>query len=191
MNKSQKHIATLLYKLLTCPTHCVIYRLKLVSLTELRHLIGNFSGYLLLENLTNLRNLKYAEIESWNQLGCDKLINLRGLHIEHKEWTRKKVMFTFNSIAKLKSLQILSIKLSGECLFALLQPLSDCPCLADLRLRGKIEKLPEEIHVILASLECLSLENSNLDDVSNACVGEDVEPCDFLTCSMVLTPERN
>ncbi|KAK9221078.1 hypothetical protein WN944_009503 [Citrus x changshan-huyou] len=60
----------------------------------------------------------------------------------------------------------------------------------DLRLRGKIEELPEEIHVILASLECLSLENSNLDDASNACVGEDVEPCDFLTCSMWQLEER-
>ncbi|KAK9221077.1 hypothetical protein WN944_009502 [Citrus x changshan-huyou] len=73
-------------------------------------------------------------------------------------------MFTFNSIAKLKSLQILSIKQSGECSFALLQPLSDCPCPADLRLRGKIEKLPEDMHIILPNLEYLSLENSNFDD---------------------------
>lgn len=137
---------------------------EICKLTELRHLIGNFIGPLPIENLTNLRTLKYVEVESWNQLRSDKLINLRELHIEHKEWTRNKVMFTFNSIAKLKSLQILSITLSGECSFAFLQPLSDCPCLADLRLRGKIEKLPEDIHVILPNLECLSLENSNLGD---------------------------
>ncbi|XP_024046464.1 disease resistance protein RPP13 [Citrus clementina] len=137
---------------------------EISKLTELRHLIGNFSGYLPIENLTNLRTLKYVSVESWNRLSPDKLINLRELHIEDKEWTREKVLFTFNSIAKLKSLQILSIKLSGERSFDLLQPLCDCPCLSDLRLRGKIEKLPEDIHVILPNLECLSLEDSNLDD---------------------------
>lgn len=125
---------------------------------ELRHLIGNFKGTLPIENLTNLQTLKYVRSESWNNVNTAKLVNLRDLHIEEDEdgWERKKV-FSFESIAKLENLRFLSVKLLDANSFASLQPLSHCQCLVDLRLSGRMQKLPEDMPAFLPNLECLSL----------------------------------
>ncbi|KAJ4724320.1 Disease resistance protein [Melia azedarach] len=136
---------------------------KVSKLNELRHLIGSFSGKLHIDSLTNLQTLKYVPLESWYKINTSKLVNLRKLHIEYKD--RARQVFTFHSVAKLQNLQLLSVELSdNNSSFASLQPLSNCPCLVDLRLHGKINELPKEMHPLLPNLECLSLEKSELKD---------------------------
>ncbi|KAJ4724315.1 Disease resistance protein [Melia azedarach] len=126
------------------------------ELKELRHLIGQFTGTLPIENLTNLQTLKYVELEGWSKLNTDKLVNLRELHIEeHNDMPVKK--FTFDSISKLENLRFLSVKRSDSKSFASLQPLRNCSYLVDLRLSGRIKRLPKDMHVLLPNLECFSL----------------------------------
>ncbi|KAL9419667.1 hypothetical protein AB3S75_037438 [Citrus x aurantiifolia] len=138
-----------------CPVELPI---EINMMKELRHLIGNFKGTLPIENLTNLQTLKYVQSKSWNKVNTAKLVNLRDLHIEEDEdeWEGETV-FSFESIAKLKNLRFLSVKLLDANSFASLQPLSHCQCLVDLRLSGRMKKLPEDMHVFLPNLECLSL----------------------------------
>lgn len=89
------------------------------------------------------------------------MVNLRDLRIISKYQEEE---FSFKSIAYLKNLQLLSIRLSDDTCFDSLQPLSDCSYLIDLRLSGKIEKLPEDLHEVLPNLECLSLKKSHLKE---------------------------
>ncbi|KAJ4724308.1 Disease resistance protein [Melia azedarach] len=131
---------------------------EISELQELRHLIGRFIGPLPIENLTNLQTLKYVELESWSKLNTDKLVNLRELHIEENNETEGKKLFTFDSISKLKNLRFLSVKRSYSKSFASLQPLSHCSYLVDLRLRGRMKRLPEDMHALLPNVECFSLE---------------------------------
>ncbi|XP_031249429.1 putative disease resistance RPP13-like protein 3 [Pistacia vera] len=133
------------------------------NLQELRHLIGNFIGPLRIDNLVNLQTLKYVKYECWIKINPEKLVNLRELHIDCYMTVQQK-MFVFDSIAKLKSIQILCVKLIGGYSFDSLQPLVHCPCLQDLRLDGKIEKLPGDMHELLPNLAYLSLNNSYLND---------------------------
>ncbi|KAL9455140.1 hypothetical protein AB3S75_010533 [Citrus x aurantiifolia] len=134
---------------------------EICELKELRHLIGNFTGTLNIENLSNLQTLKYVERGSWAEINPEKLVNLRDLRIVSKYQEEE---FSFKSIAYLKNLQLLSIRLSHDNCFDSLQPLSDCSYLIDLRLSGKIEKLPEDLHEVLPNLECLSLKKSHLKE---------------------------
>ncbi|KAJ4724309.1 Disease resistance protein [Melia azedarach] len=128
------------------------------ELQELRHLIGHFAGTLPIENLTNLQTLKYVELESWSKLNTDKLVNLRELRLEENNEMVGKKLFTFNSISKLKILIFLSVKRSDSKSFASLQPLSHCSYLVDLRLSGRMKRLPEDLHAFLPNLECFSLK---------------------------------
>ncbi|KAJ4724321.1 Disease resistance protein [Melia azedarach] len=130
---------------------------EICKLKELRHLIGNFTGTLMIESLSNLQTLKYITDGSWSKINPEKLVNLRELRIEKAEAEE----FSFDSIAKLKNLQLLSV---NHASFGSLQPLSHCSRLVDLRLTGKIEKLPGDMHEILPNLQCLSLKKSCLKD---------------------------
>ncbi|KAI9197667.1 hypothetical protein LWI28_002370 [Acer negundo] len=137
---------------------------EISRLPELRHLIGKFKGdwRLWIDNLTKLQTLRQVSLSIWAQIKTEKLVNLRELWLKGILFVR---VFCFDSIAQLKGLRILFVDLtSDEMCFSSLQPLSDCPHLMDLRLRGKLEKLPEDIHQILPNLECLSLESSHLED---------------------------
>ncbi|TXG65578.1 hypothetical protein EZV62_006853 [Acer yangbiense] len=90
--------------------------------------------------------------------------NLRELWILNGSEETKKKEFCFDSIAKLERLEQLGVKLDRNDCFASLQPLTRCSNLKDLRLYGKIKKLPEDIHNVLPNLECLSLTYSLLKD---------------------------
>ncbi|KAJ4724305.1 Disease resistance protein [Melia azedarach] len=137
---------------------------EISELQELRHLIGNFTGTLPIENLTNLQTLKFVELESWNKLNTDKLVNLRELHIEENNEMAGKKLFTFDSISKLKNLRFLSVKRSDSKSFDSLQPLSHCSYLVDLRLSGRMKRLPEDMHALLPNLECFSLKVPYLEE---------------------------
>ncbi|KAJ4724307.1 Disease resistance protein [Melia azedarach] len=131
--------------------------IEIGQLQELRHLIGKFVGNLPIENLSNLQTLKYVEVESWSNLNTDKLVNLRELRIEQNNDMAGKRLFTFDSISKLRKLQLLSVRMWDTNSFASLWPLSNCTCVLDLRLKGRMKKLPGNIHAMLPNLECLSL----------------------------------
>lgn len=137
--------------------------IEIGTIKELRHLIGKFIGNLPIENLENLRTLKSAEFESWEKVNTAKLVNLQELHIEADERTQENKVFSFESIANLKRLQFLSVKLLDDNSFASLQSLSQCERLVDLRLSGRMVKLPEDMDVFLPRLGCLSLTVSNLE----------------------------
>ncbi|KAL5833743.1 hypothetical protein ACOSQ3_017417 [Xanthoceras sorbifolium] len=133
-------------------------------LKELRHLIGNFRAEPLpIDDLIKLQTLRYVENEIWMKIRNEKLINLRELWLHGY---LEEQVFSFDSISNLKRLRILSVELDDDDSksFASLQPLSSCPQLIDLRLRGKMEKLPEDIHEILPNLECLYLGVSRFQD---------------------------
>ncbi|XP_044482046.1 disease resistance protein RPP13-like [Mangifera indica] len=87
---------------------CVDLPTEISKLQDLRHLIGKFEGRLPIENLTNLLTLKFASYESWAKVNPEKLINLRELHINSYSVKDEKE-FSFDSIAKLKSIRILCI----------------------------------------------------------------------------------
>ncbi|KAJ4724319.1 Disease resistance protein [Melia azedarach] len=126
------------------------------KLKELRHLVGNFTGPLHIDNLTNLQTLKHIEHESWTKVNTEKLVDLRELHLDHEDWRiEKEDYFTFDSIAKLRSLQVLSIQIYLS--FVSLEPLRHCQYLKDLRLQGNIEKLPGDMRALLPNLQCLEL----------------------------------
>ncbi|TXG65554.1 hypothetical protein EZV62_006829 [Acer yangbiense] len=126
---------------------------EISMLQELRHLFGNFNGNLKIDSLTKLQSLNYVYCLSWISMNTEKLGNLRELWIYGPVGTTK--VFCFDSIAKLERLEQLVVKLSINDCFAPLQPLTHCSNLVDLRLYGKIEKLPEDIHNVLPNLECL------------------------------------
>ncbi|XP_044487410.1 putative disease resistance RPP13-like protein 2 [Mangifera indica] len=112
--------------------------------------------------MTNLQTLNRVADDTWTKTNHESLVNLRELHLFlYRESER---MFTFVSIAKLKSIQILSVDLSDNNFFPALQPLSHCPHLRDLSLSGKIKNLPEDMHVLLPNVESLSLRKSKLVD---------------------------
>ncbi|KAL5832273.1 hypothetical protein ACOSQ4_017627 [Xanthoceras sorbifolium] len=115
---------------------------EICKLEEVRHLIGRFANESLhIDNVTKLQTLKYLWI----------------VYLEN--------LFSFDSMANLRSLRILSVEADyRETRFALLQPLSHCQHLVELRLKGKMEKLPKNIHQLLPNLECLSLTASQLKD---------------------------
>ncbi|KAK0601021.1 hypothetical protein LWI29_020639 [Acer saccharum] len=135
---------------------------EISKLQELRHLFGYFGGHLKIESLTKLHSLKYVFSKCWISINTEELGNLRELWIHGPVGTTKE--FCFDSIAKLKTLEQLVVKLDHNDCFASLQPLTHCSYLKDLRLYGKIEKLPEDIHKLLPNLECLLLEDSRLED---------------------------
>ncbi|KAI9198653.1 hypothetical protein LWI28_019730 [Acer negundo] len=137
---------------------------EISRLQELRHLYGNFDGdwRLWIDNLTKLQTLRRLSIRMWAQIKTEKLVNLRELWL--KGILHEKV-FCFDSIANLKSLRILVVHLTWDKMyFSSLQPLSNCRHLMDLRLKGKLEKVPEDIHKVLPNLECLTLNESYLED---------------------------
>ncbi|TXG65572.1 hypothetical protein EZV62_006847 [Acer yangbiense] len=135
---------------------------EISKLPELRHLFGMFDRNLEIDSLTKLQSLKYVSGQSWISINTEKLGNLRELWIYGSVQTTNE--FCFDSIAKLERLEQLAVKLDYNDCFTSLQPLTRCSNLKDLRLYGKIEKLPEEIHNVLPNLECLSLEDSYLED---------------------------
>ncbi|KAL5766856.1 hypothetical protein ACOSP7_017473 [Xanthoceras sorbifolium] len=118
-----------------------ILSIEVGKLKELRYLIGNFLyGPLLIDGLKKLQTLKYVNIETWIKIETEKFVNLRDLGL-CKGYTNSK------------DIPITSF-----------QPLSHCQRLVDLRIKGKIERLPEDVHEILLNLECLSLKRSQLKE---------------------------
>ncbi|XP_031258657.1 disease resistance protein RPP13-like [Pistacia vera] len=132
------------------------------KLKSLRHLIGDLDWPLRIDNMTNLQTLKVVRDNTWTKTNSETLVNLRELELLVCHEREKK--FTFDSIAKLKSIQILTVKLSDFHFFPTLQPLSHCRYLRHLKLDGKMEKLPGEMHVLLPNVESLSLTWSKLVD---------------------------
>ncbi|KAK2640500.1 hypothetical protein Ddye_028295 [Dipteronia dyeriana] len=112
----------------------------------------------MIDSLRELQYLKYVESKIRISINSEKLGNLRELWIFGKLGNK----FQFDSITKFKRLEQLVVKVRGKACLESLQPLTDCANLKDLRLYGKIEKLPEDIHNVLPNLECLSLKNSRL-----------------------------
>ncbi|KAK0600313.1 hypothetical protein LWI29_013748 [Acer saccharum] len=136
---------------------------EISKLQELRHLFGKFYWNLEIDSLRKLQSLKFVFNKIWISINTEKLSNLRELWIYGSaEKTTKE--FCFDSIAKLERLEQLVVKLDRNDGFASLQPLTRCSNLQDLRLYGKIEKLPEDIHNVLPNLECLLLKYSCLKD---------------------------
>ncbi|KAK2637756.1 hypothetical protein Ddye_025551 [Dipteronia dyeriana] len=131
------------------------------KLEELRHLIGNFSVEPLPKNsFQKLRTLKYVSNESWVKIIADhELVNLRELGIRVGYSFSRTEKFSFHSVTILKNLRILHVDKHVNFDQALIsfQELSHCQNLLVLRLRGDIDKLPENIHEILPNLECLHL----------------------------------
>ncbi|KAK2654252.1 hypothetical protein Ddye_014108 [Dipteronia dyeriana] len=136
---------------------------EISRLQELRHLIGNFSyGLESIVNLTKLQTLRTVMIQSWARINTEKLLNLRELRVNGY---MDLIVFFLDSMANLESLRILVVQLSRhEYCFSSLQPLSRCRQLMDLRLLGRINKLPENLHIVFTNLECLSLHKSHLED---------------------------
>ncbi|XP_031258659.1 putative disease resistance RPP13-like protein 2 [Pistacia vera] len=136
---------------------------EICKLQNLRHLIGNFGGqYFRIDNMKNLQTLKCIGDDTWTKTNPEKLVNLRELHVSF--YRERQDEITFDSFAKLKNLRILSVILSRNDFFASLQPLSHCRHLLHLSLNGKMEKLPEEMPVLLPNLERLSMWSSKLVD---------------------------
>ncbi|XP_031256138.1 disease resistance protein RPP13-like [Pistacia vera] len=132
------------------------------KLQSLRHLIGARTGPLRIDNMTNLQTLKTVRDDTWTKTNPETLVNLRELDLSVYYEREKK--FTFDSIAKLKSIKILTVTLSNDHFFPTLQPLSYCRYLRHLCLTGKMEKLPGEMHVLLPNVESLWLAKSKLVD---------------------------
>ncbi|KAK3200302.1 hypothetical protein Dsin_023717 [Dipteronia sinensis] len=134
---------------------------EISKLHELRHLFGRFHVNLEIDSLRKLQSLKCVSSELWISIDAEKLGNLRELWIEGSAQTKE---FCFDSIAKLQRFEQLAVKLGLNDGFASLQPLTRCSNLIELRLYGKIEKLPEDIHNALPNLECLLLKYSYLEN---------------------------
>ncbi|XP_031256136.1 disease resistance protein RPP13-like [Pistacia vera] len=131
------------------------------KLKSLRHLIGRLVVPLRIDNMTNLQTLKNVRDNTWTKTNPETLVNLRELHLSV---CYERGKFTFDSIAKLKSIQILTVSLLNVQFFPTLQPLSHCRYLRHLILNGKMEKLPGEMHVFLPNVESLLLNISQLVD---------------------------
>ncbi|XP_031259397.1 disease resistance protein RPP13-like [Pistacia vera] len=134
---------------------------EICKLQELRHLIGNFIGYFWIDKLKNLQTLKSIPVETWIKTNPEQLVNLTELHISGYGGEINR--FTFDSISKLKSLQILRVYTPTREIPSL-KPLSDCQNLVELTLSVRIEKVPEEMPEFLPNLEFLELYSSGLVD---------------------------
>ncbi|XP_031268667.1 putative disease resistance RPP13-like protein 2 [Pistacia vera] len=111
--------------------------------------------------MKNLQTLKSISVDTWIKTNPEGLVNLRELHIKSR--FEKENEFTFDSIAKLKTLQILRVEFPS-CTIHSLQPLSNCENLVELTLSVALEKLPEEMPAYLPNLEYLELTNCKLND---------------------------
>ncbi|KAL5832274.1 hypothetical protein ACOSQ4_017628 [Xanthoceras sorbifolium] len=101
-------------------------------------------------------------MQSWVQINTKKLVNLRELWVTS---TLYEEVFCFDSMSNLKSLRILVVQLWDDNKYlSSLQPLSNCQHLIELRLQGRIKKLPNDMHQVLPNIECLSLKESRLKD---------------------------
>ncbi|KAF5946086.1 hypothetical protein HYC85_016314 [Camellia sinensis] len=115
------------------------------------------------ENLTNLQTLKVIEVDDRMEFNPSRdLINLRELYVVLNGEGKG---FTLDSIGRLRSLQTLLLFARGDTVWnPTLQPLSHCQHLIQLKLLGKIGKLPTELHEFLPNLKYLALEGSEMEE---------------------------
>ncbi|KAL5834001.1 hypothetical protein ACOSQ3_017675 [Xanthoceras sorbifolium] len=129
---------------------------EICKLQEVRHLIGKFKNESLhIDSLTKLQTLKYIQHMYWNEIKTEKLVNLRELWIYYAEmWIYyAENEFSFDSMANLKSLQILSVE-AGYSVTRF----------ASVEIKGGDGETARKQQQLLPKLECLSLTASQLKD---------------------------
>ncbi|KAL7259340.1 hypothetical protein ACSBR1_005274 [Camellia fascicularis] len=129
---------------------------EICNAKQLRHLIGCFKWPFRVENLTNLQTLNRIYIEVDDRMELNPLTDLINLHELNVVLNGELKGFTLDSIGRLRSLQTLFL-LADTVWNPILQPLSHCQHLLQLKLHGKIGKLPTEMHEFLPNLKYLSL----------------------------------
>ncbi|KAI8023952.1 putative disease resistance RPP8-like protein 4 [Camellia lanceoleosa] len=134
---------------------------EICNAKQLRHLIGCFKWPFRVENLTNLQTLNYIVVD--DQMEFNPLRDLINLHELYVELSGELKGFTLDSIGRLRSLQTLFL-FAGTVWNPTLQPLSHCQHLLQLKLCGKIGKLPTEMHEFLPNLKYLSLDGPGMEE---------------------------
>ncbi|KAI8022473.1 Disease resistance protein RPP13 [Camellia lanceoleosa] len=128
---------------------------EICNAKQLRHLIGCFKWPFRVENLTNLQTLNHIEVDDRMEFNPSRdLINLRELQVELNGESKG---FTLDSIGRLRNLQTLYLECRDTVWNPTLQPLSHCQHLLQLKLDGRIGKLPTEMHEFSPNLKYLSL----------------------------------
>ncbi|KAF5945094.1 hypothetical protein HYC85_015322 [Camellia sinensis] len=135
---------------------------EICNAKQLRHLIGCFKWPFRVENLTDLQTLNYIEVDDRMEFNPSRnLINLRELVVIFNGESKG---FTLDSIGRLRNLQKLYLEFKDTVWNPTLQPLYHCQRLLQLRLDGRIGKLPTKMHEFLPNLKYLSLFGSNMDE---------------------------
>ncbi|KAL7259336.1 hypothetical protein ACSBR1_005268 [Camellia fascicularis] len=136
---------------------------EICNAKQLRHLIGSFKWPFRVENLTNLQTLNYIEVDDRMEFNPSRdLINLCKLYVKFNGESKG---FTLDSIGRLRSLQTLYLGANTATVWnPTLQPLSHCQHLIQLKLHGKIGKLPTEMHEFLPNLKYLSLDGEKMEE---------------------------
>ncbi|KAI8021027.1 Disease resistance protein RPP13 [Camellia lanceoleosa] len=110
---------------------------EICNAKQLRHLIGRFKWPFRVENLTNLQTLNYIEVDDQMEFNPSwDLINLHKLSVVFEGESKG---FTLDSIGRLRNL-------------------------LQLKLFGKIGKLPTEMHEFLPNLKYLSLYGEKMEE---------------------------
>ncbi|GMP60817.1 hypothetical protein CsSME_00023528 [Camellia sinensis var. sinensis] len=135
---------------------------EICNAKQLRHLIGCFKWPFRVENLTNLQTLNYIEVDDRMEFNPSRdLINLRELVVIFNGESKG---FTLDSIGRLRNLQKLYLEFRDTIWNPTLQPLYHCHRLLQLKLDGRIGKLPTEMHEFLPNLKYLPLFGSNMKE---------------------------
>ncbi|THG05776.1 putative disease resistance RPP13-like protein 2 [Camellia sinensis] len=136
---------------------------EICNAKQLRHLIGCFKWPFRVENLTNLQTLNWIDIEVDDRMELNPLTNLINLHELYVALNGELKGFTLDSIGRLRSLQTLFLY-ADTVWNPTLQPLSHCQHLLQLKLVGKIGKLPTEMHEFLPNLKYLCLDGKKMEE---------------------------
>ncbi|CAL5397458.1 unnamed protein product [Camellia sinensis] len=136
---------------------------EICNAKQLRHLIGCFKWPFRVENLTNLQTLNWIDIEVDDRMELNPLTDLINLHELYVALNGELKGFTLDSIGRLRSLQTLFLY-ADTVWNPTLQPLSHCQHLLQLKLVGKIGKLPTEMHEFLPNLKYLCLDGKKMEE---------------------------
>ncbi|CAN8278056.1 unnamed protein product [Cochlearia groenlandica] len=138
--------------------------IDLRKLTSLRHVIGKFVGEMLIGNASNLQTLRSISSYSWSKLKHELLVNLRELTIFDSMWVdHKGVLLDLTSFSKLRSLRVLTLKVSTFRLSSS-EKVVRFQTLVDLTLRCNISRLPENMGAMFPNLESLKLVGFCLEE---------------------------
>uniref|UniRef100_A0A166IAH0 NB-ARC domain-containing protein n=1 Tax=Daucus carota subsp. sativus TaxID=79200 RepID=A0A166IAH0_DAUCS len=135
---------------------------EICELEDLRHIRFHKGGFKIQSNQTKLQTVDTIKYSDWIQIDTVNLLDLRALSItsvEGEEVSEEGTAYSWESIAKLTSLETFNFYFSHYLMIPSIRPLSYCENLQSVCLSGPI-KDPSELRFLPESVTNLSLSKT-------------------------------